>query len=338
MKPILLLISVIFIPSFWVFSQSDDSTYQEVDEVFIFTQKKKDIVFEDPKYFIVDFAVSETNAFLLMKNLGKYYLYELDQNMQFVSKLRIKMNANSLFQDCFGNTHLITSDSAYFILNDEYGLFLTEAHPRKVFMQAMEKCKGATEDKIIMENSARYEQNQTFYTIDRTSGYKDIIYKINDSTFQSNRSEDDPEIQEGISEVHVPRRYLFGKYERPQHYNPLFVVEDSIYIFNHFESRMDQLDLEGDIQKSLRINHHRKKGWERLIYSDLTKRQFYAVWVKNGAQHLIGLAVSEEEQNFSTKITKHAYPEKVIVRDGYAFYTYKPNVDANLNKLYRQKL
>lgn len=336
MKTSVLLLCIVF--SFLGYSQGIDSTYQEVEEVFINSKKKKDIVFEDPKYFIVDFSVTNEKTFLLMKNLGKYYLYELDENMKFLSKLRIKMNANALFQDCFGNTHLVTSDSAYFILDDEYGLFLTEAHPRKEFLKAMEKCVGATENKIILEEHARHQQNQTFYTFDRSSGIKEMIYKINDSTYLSNASNESSDILEGVSEVRLRQRYLFGKLELPQRYNPLFLVDDSMYIFNHFEGRMDQLDMDGNVQKSLKINHHKKKGWDRRIYSDISKRQFYAVWVKNGAQHLIGLAMSEDEQNFGSKITKHAYPEKVIVRDGYAYYTYKPNFDANLNKLYRQKL
>ncbi len=337
MKYLLLFIfSCVFFAT--TYSQENDSTYQDVEEVFISSKKKKNIVFEDPKYYIVDFTVSNENAFLLMKNLGKYYLYELDENMQFASKLRLNMNANSLFQDCFGNTHLIASDSAYFILDDEYGLFLTEAHPRKEFMKAMEKCVGTVDDKIILENHARFEQNQTFYTIDRASGEKNIIYRINDSTYISNVLNEQSESQQGVSEVRLSKRYLLGNIERPQRYNPLFVVDDSLYIFNHFEGRMDQLDMDGNVQKSLKINHHKKKGWDRRIYSDISKRQFYAVWVKNGAQHLIGLAMNKDEQNFGSKITKHAYPEKVIVRDGYAYYTYKPNFDANLNKLYRQKL
>ena len=60
--------------------------------------------------------------------------------------------------------------------------------------------------------------------------------------------------------------------------------------------------------------------------------------MRNGAQNLIGLALTEDEQDFGVKITKHAYPEKVVVRNGFVYYAYKPNYDANLNKLYRQKL
>lgn len=315
-----------------------DSIYQDIEEITISSRKKKKIVFKDPKYYIVDFSISDTNAFLLMKNLGRYYLYELDKDMQFINKLRIKLNANSLFQDCFGNTHLVTRDSVYFILNDTYGLFLTETQPRKEFMEAMEKCVGGTSDKIVLEQKTLLDGFQTFYTMDIDSNYKQIIYEINDSTRVNRAKNELIPPMEGISEVRVKKRSRSKIFIKPQKYNPLFIVEDTLFVFNHYEGRMDQLDDRGNTHTSLKINHHRKRGWKKLIYSDLTRKRFYAVWMKNGAQHLIGLALNDEEQNFSAKITKHAYPEKVIIRNGYAYYTYKPNVDANLNVLYRQKL
>lgn len=336
-KHFLLLLFAIFSLNFTAMSQAD-SISQDLEEVTITSRKKKKIVFKDPKYFIVDFSMSDTNAFLLMKNLGKYYLYELDEDMQFINKLRIKMNANSLFQDCFGNTHLVTRDSVYFILNDVYGLFLTESQPRKKFMRAMEQCVGQTSNKIILEKKTYFDEFQTFYARDIDSGYRDVIYEINDSTKASRAHDVSNQPQSGISEVRVRKRYRPKVFIRPHKYNPLFVVDDTLYILNHFEGRLDQLDEEGETISSLKINHHKKRGWKRLVYSDLTRKQFYVVWMKNGAQHLIGLALNEEEQNFGAKITKHSYPEKVFVRNGYAYYTYKPNVDANLNVLYRQKL
>lgn len=268
--------------SYVAFSQVEDTTFQEIEEVTISSRKKKKIVFKDPKYYIVDFSISDTNAFLLMKNLGKYYLYELDEDMQFINKLRIKMNANSLFQDCFGNTHLVTRDSVYFILNDTYGLFLTEAHPKKNFMKAMEKCVGNTSNKIILEQKTFVEEYQTFYARDIDSGYHDLIYQINDSTLVNRSKAEGSQPKEGISEVRVKKRYRIKQFIKPHKYNPLFVVDDTLYIFNHFEGRIDELSESGKVLTSLRINHHKKKGWNRLVYSDLTRKKFYAVWVKNG--------------------------------------------------------
>jgi hypothetical protein len=354
-KQFLLLILSVFGIQVTGFSQID-STYQDVDEVIISSKRKKTIAFEDPKYYIVDFTVSETRTLLLMKNLGIYYIYELDQDMNFRHKLRLDVNANSLFDDCFGNTHVVTKDSLYFILDDSLGIFLTETQPKRRFIAAISKCVGMTSEKFAFKKSSSHGIDQTFYTLDRNSGDTKVIYEINDSTISKSlrdtemlkwaedNCEDDPNrstetrsfSNKANQEQYFPS-FFYRSYSPPE-YNPLFIVDDTLYIFNHAEGRIDQLDEDGNLISSTRINYQFMKGWEEVIYSDKEMKKFYAVWMKNGVQHLIGLALTDEEQNFSAKITKHAYPEKVIVRNGYVYYAYKPNFDASLNKLYRQKL
>ncbi len=358
-KQLLLLILIIFGIQSTGISQID-SSYQNIEEVVISTKRKKTIVFEDPKYYIVDFTVSETRALLLMKNFGTYYIYELDEDMNFRHKLRLKVNANSLFEDCFGNVHVVTRDSVYFILNDSFGIFLTETHSRHQFMSAMEKCVGVTSEKIIFENRSAIEQYQTFYTLDKDSAYRNIIYEINDSTISRSLRDVDSLLQsENFDSTYATLRDLNGsneanafgikksknqnksnfffRHKRPK-YNPMFVVDDTLYFFNHAEGRIDQMDELGNEISSRDIDYQFKKGWKKIVYSDKAKRKFYAVWMKNGAQNLIGIALTDDEQDFGSKITKHAYPKKVIVRNGFVYYAYKPNYDANLNKLYRQRL
>lgn len=354
-KRLLLLILITFGIQLTGISQMD-STYQDIEEVVISSKRKKTIAFEDPKYYIVDFSVSENRTILLMKNLGTYFIYELDEDMNFRHKLRLKVNANSLFDDCFGNTHVVTRDSVYFILNDSFGLFLTEVHPRVKFMSAMEKCAGTTSEKIIFERRTVREGYQTFYTIDIDSGYRNIIYQINDSTIAKSirdatilKQTDDLQMggvlrnKDGSGSSrragkNQNRRGFFSRKIKQQKYNPLFVVNDTLYIFNHAEGRIDQMDDMGNLIDSRKIDYQFKKGWKNTVYSDKSRKKFYAVWMRNGAQNLIGLALTEDEQDYGVKITKHAYPEKVIVRNGFVYYAYKPNYDANLNKLYRQKL
>lgn len=348
MNRLLLLILVVFGIHKMGVSQLD-STYQDIEEVIISADKEKTIAFEDPKYYIVDFTVFEDQTLLLMKNFGTYYLYSLDENMDFRHKLKLKTRANYLFEDCFGNTHVVTDDSVYFVLNDPHGIFLTETRStRSRYYNVLTKCVGTTTDKFILEKRSKDKRDQTFYTIDLDSSYREVIYEISDSTIALSRRADrrmkreERHFADNGQPVELnENRYLPGFFYRdysPPKYNPLFVVNDTIYIFNHAEGRIDELDDSGNVISSKRINYQFRKGWEAMIHSDKTSKKFYAVWMKNGVKHLTGLGLNEDEQDFSSQITEHAYPEKVIVRNGYVYYAYKPSHDANLNKFYRQKL
>ncbi len=343
------------------FSQVDDSTYQKIDEVIISAEQNKEIIFEDSKYYIVDFVVSETNTLLLMKSFGKYFIYELDEDMQLRDKFRLKMDADFLYEDCFGNTHIVAKDSVYSIMSDSLGLFFTDVHPKREFMNSMSKCVGSTFEKIIFEKRTHYNQNQKFYTVDIDSGHKKVIYQINDSTI--NRGLTDAEVliqtdeyysnhqrmgdingnkemsflMRRLNENHDRGDFFYSHVTRPK-YNPMFVMDDTLYFFNHSEGKIDQLDDRGTIVSTSQIDYHQKEGWQNMVYSDKAKKKFYALRIDKGIQNLIALSFNNDEQEYSTEITQHAYPKKVIVLDGYAYYTYKPNFDANLNKLYRQRL
>lgn len=180
-KQFLLLILIVFGIQVTGFSQID-STYQDFEEILITSEREKKIVFEDSKFYIVDFTVSETRILLLMRKFRNYYIYELDEEMQLRHRLQLNIKASSFFDDCFGNTHLLTKDSVYFVMNDSMGVFLADTHPRDQFMDVMTNCTGSTSEKIIFKKLADYNQNQKFYTVDIDSGDKKVIYQINDST------------------------------------------------------------------------------------------------------------------------------------------------------------
>jgi len=368
----LLFILFQFLITQFTFSQVDDTTYQTIEEVKISAKREKQIVFEDPKYYIIDFSVADSNALLLMRNFQTYYLYDLDESMNFRHKLKLTFDANFLFDDCHGNTYVVSRDSVFFIYKDQFGLYLTEGYRRSHFMRAMERCVGSTSQKVVFKSDADEIKgtNQTYYTIDNLSKERSTVYELKDndsdkrarkvaaqlylmkkldkkitdndqSTLYSKRSY--ASIRKDIDAHHLENAYynhatFVSRHVIRPEYHPLFTLDDTLYIFNHYEGEVTLLDQEGKFIRSVAINYHLSKYWKEKIYLDRLKKQFYAVHRRNGVQFLIRLNLSKDGSKTATKITKHAYPEKVIVRNGYAYYTYKPNFDANLNKLYRQKL
>ncbi|MFK7784090.1 MAG: hypothetical protein AB8B56_03180 [Crocinitomicaceae bacterium] len=367
---LLCILNLLAITQFAV-SQVDDTTYQQVEEVTIQAEKEKRMVFEDPKYYIVDFAIRDTNALLLMKNFGTYYLYELDRSMNFRYKLELKFNANSLYTDCFQNTYVVSMDSVYFVYADVFGLFLTEEYKKAGFMTSMEKCVGVTSQKILFEKNWLHDSlGEVFYSVDRVNGDRNVVYTMKDSELSRKMRKRAARLnkigalnkdllvmgngEEGVrkaldlleEDADSLRREredfsaaTFGYFGvRKVKYNSLFTLNDTIYIFNHYDCRLDILNQAGEIVRTVPITYHLKKYWDDEIHLDRVKKEFYAVYMLNGVQHLLRLGITEDSQDSISKITKHAYPEKVLVRNGYAYYTYKPNVDANLNKLYMQRL
>jgi hypothetical protein len=366
---LLLLLGFLFF-SGSIFSQEDDSLYQSIEEVTITSEKEKKIVFEDPKYYIIDFAILDTHAFLLMRNFDNYYLYELDEALNFRHKLKLNFNANHLFEDCFQNVFVLSRDTAYFIYDHQYGLFLTEKIPKPRFSHSMEKCVGSTSEKILFVDQPDSMVREIYYLVDRETRDRKLIYEFEDSEvsrkmrraatqlykigalrkeqLRSSQYEDGVRgvleaLLQDVDSIRRENEYFsretFGVlHVRKFKYNGVFTLDDTIYVFNHYECKIDVFNQAGELVRTIPITYHLNREFNDRIYMDRVRKEFYAVYVKNGVQRLIRLGLTEGSQNTSAKITKHAYPEKVVIRDGVAYYTYKPNFDANLNKLYMQQL
>lgn len=361
-----LILFLILLPAITQFSlaQIDDTTFQDVEEVTVFSENEASIIFEDKRFYIVDFSLSEDRTLMLMRNMRNYFIYQLDDELKFVDKIKIDGDADALYDDCFGNTHLVTKDSVYLILDDDKGIFLSDRNPRTKFMETMEKCVGVTSEKIIFEHLSNMNQFQVFHTVDMQNGEETVIYEVNDTAQAKSLLEEGILLRKELCEApniimesttnggsgeaaHKMQRELNARRERMSffkshlirsQYNPMFVVDDTLYFFNYANNRLDRMDQHGNLIDSHTISHHKREGWENKVYSDIVDNRFYGVRAIDGILHLNRLLEPTFEEGFSSRLSHHAYPKKVIVRDGYAYYTYKPNFDANLNKLYRQKL
>lgn len=352
-------------------AQVEDTTYQEIEGVLVTSEKEREVVYEDEKFYIIDFTLSEEKTIILLRSLGRYMLCQLDEQMQLEKDLQFGQNATALYTDCFENIHLITKDSAYLIIEEDSGFSLEEAQPQEEFLEAMGKCVGMSSEKVIFREFTRHYQFQEFYAVDAYDGSRETIYEINDSVRayslkdaaqqlyahivtdkekmvsneMSTEQMDSDEAQRALiraqreMNAREDRIKFFEMIVAVAKYNPLFVIDDTLHFYNHFEGRLDQLNQSGTKVGSFPLEHHLNPDWQQEIYYDAARDQFYGLFRKEGTYEIRTIFITDNQSAFSTTpLTEHARPKKILIRNGYAYYAFKPNSDAHLNKLYRQKL
>jgi hypothetical protein len=137
---------------------------------------------------------------------------------------------------------------------------------------------------------------------------------------------------------YLDRRQFYSEFVIRPFYNGLFVLHDTIVVFDHVNGYMIRLNSKAEVIDKSPIDYHNAKKWKGEMHLDNEQGKFYSVEEIHGAQ-VFGL-VSKGSRNVikRTKITRHAYPDKVVVYNGYAYYVYRQSFDDNLNKLFRQKL
>lgn len=344
---------ILLIHSLSTYAQKD--SIQDVEEVTV-RSFHKEIVFEDSRYYITDFSIGHSDEhYILLKKLGKYAIWTFDDHMNVVHRRPLDFKPERLFDDCMRNTHLVTKDSLFQLYCDEGGIHFSMRNEKTVALEKLQNCKAETSNKLILEERKNFDQTINYLGLDRHSGDQALFYTVEDSVrvssahdlFRIIRREGYSEHNRmgeinvkdlGIARDKLERVWLFEQLVTLPAYNPLFGVNDTLYVFNHVSGAVDVMNEQGTILESNAVDYHRSKQWGKQVLLDKNRTNFYAVSEKNGIQHLNRLSSTDYSIVRTSAITKHAHPKKVIIHDGYAYYTYRPNYDANLNKLYRQKL
>ena len=122
-------------------------------------------------------------------------------------------------------------------------------------------------------------------------------------------------------------------------YAPLFVVGKTICVFDHYANHLYKYDHTHQCTDSLAIDYHigRKSGWEKSLLQDTETDQVYAHFLVNG--HPVLRAIDLETGKISGEFAlTHTYVEHIRIRDGFAYYTFRPFASSQTRFLYKEQL
>lgn len=126
-------------------------------------------------------------------------------------------------------------------------------------------------------------------------------------------------------------------------YAPMFVVNDTILLFDHYESTLFKYQSDRTPIDSLPIDYHAPEievgnEFEQRLVVDEEQSQVYAIYQRAGGLCYLkridlytGEVASEHELTFD-------YPTEIQVRNGFAYYIYRPFESVQKKYLYRERL
>lgn len=344
------LLALVCFLTFLSFGQ-DSLRSQKIGEVSVSHTMKKEIAFTDSKYFIIDFYIGEKGSFLLLNRFKKYYLYSLDYKMELEDEIELNFKPTSLFEDCLGLVHVMSKDSMYQVEKFDGQVVFYERNSNSLYQKFFKNCIGQNDSIVIFETIVNYGKTQLFYGIRMADQKRFMLYRAEDSLLVKSALDEKrliraprrgmPTLNEDALKAErqqAQRAQFFQQIVSLPEYNPLFVKNDTTYIFDHLKSQLTLMTDTGAVLKSIPIDYHQSRSWNKKVHLDKGRGKFYSVNEKNGAQIFCHLNPETFDVDRSTKVYKHAYPKKIIVFNGFVYYTYKENFDDNLNKLFRQRI
>ncbi len=355
--PKTLLFTMLFISSMPLLSQLpqvDSLKVQEVEEVQV-SANFGEVVFEDDQQYVIDFYISEDVKLLLLKRFRKYHILSLNDHLQVEDTLLLEFRPQLLYEDCFGNVYVFSKDSMHTVVIQEGQIMLLDALSRDAYSTFYKHCLGSVDNYFYTVDNRDFMQTQVFSVTDQNSMTSREFYRISDSsnfrtareTYYETEAQRGTEVRQmqeiGISELIVVRRkwdnvQFYDQQLSRAMYNPLFVRNDTLVLFDHLQGEVKVFDQSLQLVESHPIDYHQSVFWDKIVAFDPVKGRFYSGELELGTARYIRLKPVTYAQGRQSAISETRYPEKVIIHNGFAYYTYSPELDVSVNKLYRQRL
>jgi hypothetical protein len=122
-------------------------------------------------------------------------------------------------------------------------------------------------------------------------------------------------------------------------YSLLAIVNDTLYFFDHLDSKILVYDLDGNYLKETSTNYHNNKGWDKEIIVNEEKTRCFAKFTRNGETSLIEIDLNTGKMLGKYVLGTHAFPTKIRVRGNDIYYLSKDYFEGEQKYfLWRQKL
>lgn len=356
MKLFALVISA-FILSNTLFGQ-EDTTFlkkiQLIDEVTV--NANGQIVFDTPNINLIDFYVGEQGKYLILKGKGNYFLSKLADDLSLNYSLLLTFKPEKLIEDCTGNLQILSADSIYKIDVPSQEVQIYEPQSMAFYHDYFSNCVGETNENLLYNFLSNSNQTVTFNSIDKALHVQKTFYQAQDSNqvlvakdcqqelFADNYDFRNQMQEINISQLHASRaqfqRLMFYNFvvSKPD-YNPLFTLNNDVYIFDHYSDSL--MIFNGNslsLKNAIPIAYHKMKNWKKELLLDEASQTFYTTFLFNGNLYISELSSTDFSIVKSMKVKRNSFPNRLMVYEGFLYYDYTNSSEDSFVKLFRQRL
>lgn len=279
---------------------------------------KRETIFKQPKYSIVDFCFFDDELLILEYNKTSHKNFSLLLTDSFFAVKEIHnlpkgIKPIGIFIDCLDYCHLLTKDSSYQISYSDSLLSLNYPMEIDYFHSVMDDCLFKTDSSMFFQNKYRNGYSYDFYTINLDTKKPNTFISSNDID----------RIQALMDEIefyikHPPRCQIdFAiRFEKEMMLPPfkqyLHLINDTIFYFNHQNSSIDIYSKDCEFLSGTNIYYHLSNGWTSELLIDKASGKVYTI-IKN---MLFEINLSNGEIIPKLMII---LSEKLLINNGYAY-------------------
>lgn len=326
-------------------------------EVDITANNKPETLVGKPNFSIYDFDFYEDKFLLLTaeNSLKKAEVKLCDQTAAILASYQIPKAAGEalyFFKDYEGYTDLVCKDSIFRI--DVAGNdLLVSPISKKTFGNYLLPVSDTAHSQFYWRdqwdqypsfNHYSTRLGDTVATLLRNITNKDLMEMYNfEYYFLPSRMQLEARrlAIEYKTDVHVVAAMMSGFTQSMFYeslYAPLFILNDTICIFNHYNNFLYHFSPENKLIDSVAIHYHHPKNWrhwKKQLLVDDAQNGVYAFFSKDGHNYLKRIDYRNGKEILTYNLKNYS-GRRIKIKDGYAYYTYKPFDSTQEFFLYRE--
>ena len=326
----------------------------ELKDKDILSDKKPDTVYGSVHYSVADFEFVDNQMVLLVyeKQLSKgAYVIIPGSRGEILSRQFVPDEAVRLFRNFRGEIFVVGKTAYYQVVirKDEIFLFPMDV---EVFENFHAIVNDTLEDKFYYSNYSDLYPAFTYYCSRRDDTTRSVLREIEDKfVMELYRSEYKyvdtktklwaarQEVSTGIDkEIWVGASSFTQSLYYKTLYAPLFVVSDTVVVFDHHNDYLFRYDAQDKLIDSIPIAYHKTKNtnqWEKPLIRDPKTGKIYAVFLR-GAHFYLKEIIPTTGEVVQVRKLYYRFVDNIRVYDGKVYYVYRPFESSQRKFLYSE--
>jgi hypothetical protein len=330
----------------------------DLNEQTITAKSGPDTVIGNWHFFIEDYVFTDSGRYVLLtfeKSLKAAKVMLADNTQKIISQANVPVEALNLYEDYQGHINVMCKDSAFrvHIFPDNHiGLM---ALPYGDFCSRMLPCVDTLGGKILFSNYNRDYPAFTYFAYNPTDTSVKPIRGIVDKELLAQYNwefdyllpKDRLYARKMEAYTGIDKRIIAATmtgfpnsiYYTPL-YAPMFVVHDTICIFDHYSDSLFLYDKTGKEIHASKISYHHPanwKEWDRSLHQDEKTGEIYARFEKGGFYYLKRIDIKTGNITGTFKISVQ-YVKHIHIYDGEVYYIFRPTESIQKKYLYKERI
>ena len=320
------------------------------------------LAYSNKQVWVSDYKVNDAGMYLILDNNSEHSLIFLSHEQDTLAKAKIAKKFDYLYEDAFGNIHLLSNDSAYQTYYDGEKLNMLYPVDIQTFKQKLMPVQVITDSLLILQQYASMWQEIFYVSVNRNTKetktlidcygptrewgryyYRDMMkdglidrMEMENPMFpnimemlgvQSGGASEEPYADNEVDELTRMNKYVdFDNSQRARYVvNPIYCP---IAFFNdtiyvfNFENDKLYKFTENGTWVSACDLTFHRNAWDKKLIIDKALGKCYAQFSKDGHVTLKEIDLQTGTIKNAIELTHHVFPENIQIHKGTVYYKF----------------